>query len=162
MKSPRHWTVRPSSWATPITTPTLVQPMRAAPLSTPARALLALRSVTATATKPIILTLPTSPAMRSPTPCALIPSPCRMTALSAASLSPKQTWMPPGIWPQAVMATQRSKVPCTTCTPPRTFITRTVFPASSITPKSQMPAAHPFGTPPCLPTALGSPIISRC
>ena len=35
--------------------------------------------------------------------------------------------MPPGIWPQAVMATQRLKVPCTTCMPPRTFFIRTRF-----------------------------------
>lgn len=50
----------------------------------------------------------------------------------------------------------------TTCTPPRTFTTRTAFLASSITPKSQMPAAPLSGIPLCLPTAHGNPIISRC
>ena len=50
----------------------------------------------------------------------------------------------------------------TTCTLPRTFIIRTAFPALSITPRSPIPAATPSGIPPCLPTAHGSPIISRC
>ena len=36
------------------------------------------------------------------------------------------------------------------------------FPALSITPRSPIPAATPSGIPPCLPTAHGSPTISRC
>ena len=61
----------------------------------------------------------------------------------------RRIWMPRGIWRRAATVTARSKALYTTCTLPRTFITRTVFPASSITPKSQMPAATLSGIPPC-------------
>ena len=161
LKSPKRWTVRRFGWATPIIMPTSPRPTAAVRSSTPARASSQLHLAVAMRIRPIPPILQVLPATRIPTPCTPMSTPCRTTALSAASLSPKQTLMPPGIWPQAVMATQRLKVPCTTCMPPRTFFIRTAFPASSITPKSQMPTARPSGIPPCLPTAHGNPIISR-
>lgn len=143
-------------------TPTLPRPTAVVRSSTPARASSQLHLAVAMRIRPIPPILQVLPATRIPTPCTPMSTPCRTTALSAASLSPKQTLMPPGIWLRAATVTARLKVPCTTCMPPRTFFIRTAFPALSITPRSPIPAATPSGIPPCLPTAHGSPTISRC